>query len=231
MGVCVPRPFLLGNRVFFTRNALWLLYNILFLSLGIEYVPLLDIGFALSATSPSYAAANFEKMKSVIHSIIDQYSIDRVKYGLVVYGDDAEISFDFQRSFPKDEDLYRYLSIATPAEGGSNLEEGLKKGQELFTGGGTRPDAQKVLVVFTDHTFRGDAKKAETVTRELKGNGIKVIAIGLGRESDRKELGGVASNRRHVIPAKRTDSSEELAKEVIALGLEGMYWLVWSEAH
>ena len=93
----------------------------------------MDIGFALSAYS-AYAPENFEKMKEFIHSIVDQYSIGRVKYGLVVYGADAEVSFDFQREFPKDKDLHRSLELLRPVKGGSNLEEGLKKGPGTLHG-------------------------------------------------------------------------------------------------
>ena len=181
----------------------------------------MDIGFALSAHS-AYAPENFEKMKDFIHSIVDQYSIGRVKYGLVVYGADAEGSFDFQREFPKDEDLHRSLELLRPVKGGSNLEEGLKKDQELFTANGTRPNAHKVLVVFTDSKSTGDSKRAEAIAKKLKDDNIKVIAVGLGGQSDLNELDDVATDRRHVIPAKRTDDTEQLTKDVMALAFEGI---------
>lgn len=85
--------------------------------------------------------------------------------------------------------------------------------------------------MFIDYIFRGDVKKVEIVMKEFKGNGIKVIVIGLGCESDWKELVGVVLNWCYVILVKRIDSLEELVKEVIVFGLEGMYCLVWLEVY
>ena len=185
-----------------------------------EYVPLVDLGFALSASAAD-ANKNFDKMKSVINSIVDQYSISRVRYGVVVYGDDAKTSIGFQQVFPKDEDLKRYLATVVPASGGSSLETGLKEGKEMFRSRGVRPNARKVLVVFTDKKSTGDEQMAKDAAQELKDQGIKVIAVALGSESDLTELKDVATDGRHVIPAKKTDDSEELANEVMELAFKG----------
>ena len=183
-------------------------------------IPLVDLGFALSA-SASDASKNFDKMKSVINSIIDQYSISRIKYGVVVYGYNATTVIDFQQVFLKEENLKQYLSTVQPASGGSSLERGLTEGKELFEAGGTRPNARKVLVVFTDKKSTGDDKMAEAAAMELQDQGIKVIAIGLGSESDLTELKDVATDGRHVIPAKRTDDTDELAGEIMELAFKG----------
>jgi len=188
--------------------------------LAMEYVPLVDLGFALSASAVD-AAKNFDKMKSVINSIVDQYSISRLRYGVVVYGDDAKISIGFQQVFSKDEDLKRYITKLVPASGGSSLDKGLEEGKELFRSRGTRPNARKVLVVFTDKKSAGDENMAMAVAKELKNQDIKVIAIGLGSESDLTELKDIATDGGHVIPAKKTDDSEELANEVMALAFKG----------
>ena len=185
-----------------------------------EFVPLVDLGFALSA-SASDAGKNFAKMKSVINSIIAQYSISRIKYGVVVYGNDAKTVIDFQQVFPNEDDLKLYLSTAIPATGGSSLERGLAKGEQLFASGGTRPNARKVLVVFTDKKSTGNEQMAQAEVKQLRDQGIKVIAIALGSESDVAELKDVATDGRHVILAKKTDDSDELAGEVMELAFKG----------
>ena len=185
-----------------------------------QFVPLVDLGFALSA-SASDANKNFAKMKSVINSIIDQYSISRLKYGVVVYGDDAKTVTDFQRVFPKEEDLKQYLSSVTPATGGSSLDKGLAQGEQLFVSGRARPNARKVLVVFTDKKSTGSEQMAQAEAKKLRDQGIKVIAIALGSESDVAELKDVATDGRHVIRAKKTEDSDKLAVEVMELAFKG----------
>ena len=181
---------------------------------------MVDLGFALSA-SASDANKNFAKMKSVINSIIDQYSISRLKYGVVVYGDDAKTVIDFKRVFPKEEDLKQYLSSVTPATGGSRLDKGLAQGEQLFVSGGARPNARKVLVVFTDKKSTGSEQMAQAEAKKLRDQGIKVIAIALGSESDVAELKDVATDDRHVIRAKKTEDSDKLAVEVMELAFKG----------
>ena len=193
--------------------------------LAMEFVPLVDLGFALSV-SASDASKNFAKMKSVINSIIDQYSISRLKYSVVVYGDDAKTAIDFQQVFPKEEDLKQYLSSVTRATDGSSLDKGLARGQQLFASGGVRPNARKVLVVFTDKKSTGNEQMALAEAKELRDQGIKVIAIALGSESDVAELTDVATDGRHVIRAKKTDDSDKLAVEVMELAFKGTVLLI-----
>jgi len=194
--------------------------NVLLSILAMEFVPLVDLGFALSA-SASDASKNFAKMKSVINSIIAQYSISRIKYGVVVYGNDAKTVIDFQRVFSKEDDLKQYLSSVTPATGGSSLEKGLAQGEQLFASGGARPNALKVLVVFTDKKSTGNEQMTQAEAKELRDQGIKVIAVALGSESDAAELKDVATDGRHVIRAKKTEDSDKLAVEVMELAFKG----------
>ena len=181
---------------------------------------MVDLGFALSA-SASDASKNFAKMKSVINSIIDHYSISRIKYGVVVYGNNARTVIDFQRVFPKEDDLKQYISSVTLATVGSSLEKGLAQGEQLFASGGARPNARKVLVVFTDKKSNGNEQMAQAEAKELRDQGIKVIAVALGSESDVAELKDVATDGRHVIRAKKTDDSDKLAVEVMELAFKG----------
>ena len=190
-----------------------------------EYVPLVDLGFALSASATD-ASKNFDKMKSVINSIVDQYSISRIKYGVVVYGNDARTVLGFQQVFSKGGDLKQYLTTISPASGGSSLEKGLVEGKELFESRGARPNARKVLVVFTDKKSTGDDQMAQAAAKDLKEQGIKVITIGLGRESDTKELKYIATDGRHVIPAKKTDDSDELGGEIMVLAFKGTIFVL-----
>lgn len=185
-----------------------------------KYVPLVDLGFALSVSS-SDASKNFDKMKSVIDSIIDQYSIIRIRYAVEVFGNDTNTALEFHQSFTKGNDLKRYLTTVIPVSGGSRLDIGLKEGGDLFESEGTRPNAHKVLVVITDKKSTGDDQAAETAAKELLEQGIKVIAIGLGSESDITELKYIATDVRHVIPAKITDDSGELSMEVMTLAFKG----------
>ena len=200
--------------------SLTLVLCLLFIFLAMEYVPLVDLGFALSVSSAD-ASKNFDKMKSVINSIIDQYSISRVRYGVVIYGSDAKISIGFQKVFPKDDDLKTYLATVSPASGGSKLESALKEGKELFRSRAVRPSARKVLVVFTDKKSTGDEQTALAAAKELKNQDVKVIAVALGSESDVAELQNIVTNGHHVISAKKSDDSDELASEVMALAFKG----------
>ena len=185
-----------------------------------KYIPIVDLGFALSASGVD-ATKNFEKMKSVINEIVDQYSIGRIRYGVVVYGDEARTRVGFQQVFANENDLKEYIARIGPASPGSNLDKGLYKGKELFETDSIRPSARKVLVVFTDNRSTGDEFAVNRLSKELKDEGIKVIAVALASESVLTELKRIATDGDHAIPAQSSDESAELANDIMTLAFKG----------
>ena len=71
-------------------------------------VPEMDIGFAVNARSIK-ANENFRKMKEVIKEMIDSFGRTKIRYTVMVIGDEPVMEISFSDVFPSDMDLKRQL--------------------------------------------------------------------------------------------------------------------------
>ena len=64
-------------------------------------MPEVDIGFAISATARD-SDQTYELMKKIIKSIIDTYSAEKLRYGLIVFGQTASTKILFTEKYSDD---------------------------------------------------------------------------------------------------------------------------------
>ena len=110
--------------------------------------PLIDLTFALSATSPS-SNNTFAFMKSTICAIIDQYGINRIRYSIFVFGSDVIIKLGFVNMQSKDT-LTSHIDEIGKTSGTPLLVKALdqvKSGFQQFSKGSK---ASRALVVILD---------------------------------------------------------------------------------
>lgn len=79
-------------------------------------IPKIDLAFAVSATSRD-ALRTYKLMKEAIKSIVEEYGIDNIHYGLVVFGDQAAIKINFSDKYPDADSLKTYLDSLPRSNG------------------------------------------------------------------------------------------------------------------
>lgn len=156
-----------------------ILRQFFFTDLYLRSIPEVDLAFAISAASVK-ADENFEKAKEVIKSIIDAYSMNKIRYGVIVFGSSASIKVSFGDDFPTDEDLKNVITILSGSNERPALDEALKKGKELFDEAPERPNVKKVLVVITDTKSTTKLDNLKPIAKMLQDDGIKVIPVVIG---------------------------------------------------
>lgn len=82
------------------------------------------------------------------------------KYGLIIFSDYPSTKKFFTEEYPNDEVLKRLIDSIPKSSGGSVLEKALGEAKKVFAKGG-RPEAKKVLVVFTDTEPTGKNNKTQ----------------------------------------------------------------------
>ena len=165
-------------------------HAVLFMTLFPSYItvstPIVDLGFALSATSAD-SNVIFMLMKSVITTIIDRYGVDKVGFSVIVYGNVATTRLsDFNLEFTQD-DLIKAVKGLRVVGGPVDLEKALKEARNLFDNK-ARPGAKKVFVVLTDAVARDGDRALLVETARLRREGVLILSVGFGTESDR--IGG-----------------------------------------
>ena len=160
-------------------------------------------------------------MKDTISAIIGEYGLEKIDYGLIVFGDTASIKIQFS-DFSNMNDLLRYLSFIPKRRSGASLDEALREAESLFTASAVRPHAKKVLVVITDLASGKTSSQLNEAATPLQDKGIKVVAVAIGREADPKELEIITSIDK-IIKEEKSVQPDDLKKAIMVKVLTG--WL------
>lgn len=106
-------------------------------------IPLLDLGFAISATAVRNADANFNLMKQTVNYIVKAYGIDDVRYTILTYGATPTTVVSFRNTFPTSLALRSVIGNARRSYERPNLHLALDSARRIFQEN-ARPGARKV---------------------------------------------------------------------------------------
>lgn len=157
---------------------------------------------------------NFEKAKEVIKSIIDTYAMNKLRYGVIVFGSSASIRVSFGDDYTTDANLKDVITFLSGPNERPALGEALKKGKELFDEAPERPNARKVLVLITDMKSTSELDDLKATAKMLEDDGIKVIPVAIGDDVDHLELDETTSDSKNVVNVT-TDVDVIVLKEKI----------------
>ena len=157
---------------------------------------------------------NFEKAKEVIKSIIDTYAMNKLRYGVIVFGSSASIRVSFGDDYTTDANLKDVITFLSGPNERPALGEALKKGKELFDEAPERPNARKVLVLITDMKSTSKLDDLKATAKMLEDDGIKVIPVAIGDDVDHLELDETTSDSKNVVNVT-TDVDVIVLKEKI----------------
>jgi len=180
----------------------------------------LDLGFAIAAGSRD-ATETFKLMKDTIAAIISEYRLDKINYGLIVFGDAATIQIQFGE-YSNVNDLLRELRFVPKKRSGASLIDALREADSLFSSSDVRPLAKKVLVVITDLASGESSSQVDEAARPLQDKGVKVVAVAIGKEADPKEL-EIFTQVDKIIEEEETVQPTDLKKTIMEKVLTG--WL------
>ena len=153
-------------------------------------------------------------MKGIINSVADTYGTDKVHYGLITFGDEANIKISFSDRFTSPEEFKSVIDRIPTATGGPAIDKALKEAKVLFEGSSVRYGAIKVLVVMVDRKSSGDEQAAKKAAMDLKENGVDIITVAIGDQTDHSELEEISSKPGNALNSttseKPTDVSEQI---------------------
>ena len=175
----------------------------------------IDVVFAITATSTDWSAT-FQQMKDTITSVLNTYSMDMIRVGVIVFGIDAETEIQLQENL--DDNLQNSVSILFPKFGVPDLDKALNEARRLFAASG-RPNARKVLVVISDRDSSSSPSDIKSESKRLDDEEIVVVSVVIGKEIDPKEL--VDSTPYKVIDATKDDDPIVLGRKIMELVLKG----------
>ncbi|XP_053155536.1 collagen alpha-1(VII) chain isoform X2 [Hemicordylus capensis] len=151
-----------------------------------------DIVFLVDGSS-SIGRANFRMVQSFMEGLVVPFinvvGESGVRFGAVQYSDDPRTEFVFS-TYRNGTEVMRAVQELNYKGGNTRTGAGLRYVADNFFGANQlRPDVPKICILITDGKSQDDAGK---VALKLKGQGIKVFAVGI-KNADSNELTKVAS--------------------------------------
>ena len=183
-------------------------------------VPKIDLVIAISSVSSS-ADEVFQKTQDAVTSIIDRYGTNDIHYAVILFGNDARTVIDFD-SYTTSEELNEMFSSMRRLKGGPVLDEALKLAGQVFTSPGARSDAHKVLVVITDKKTSSELDDVISEANKLEDMEVAVIPVGIGAETDGKELEELTPDVTDVIAISRVLNPDDLGRKIMEKVLKGI---------
>ena len=171
--------------------------------------PLIDLTFALSATSPS-SNNTFAFMKSTICAIIDQYGINSI----FVFGSDAKIKLGFVNMQNKDS-VTSHVDKIEKASGTPLLVKALdqvKSGFQQFSKGSK---ASRALVVMLDDRMVLNNDGLNKVLTDLDNERVFIVGVGVGNLVRETDLTAITKDEAHVLRVGLNKSSNVLGGEIM----------------
>ncbi|KAH9492388.1 hypothetical protein Btru_050995 [Bulinus truncatus] len=165
-----------------------------------------DIVFVVDA-STSITRAEFMKMLAVSATVA---SVMRLgpgdsRVGLVVFGDDAKVSFGLNAFFDSTS-MRKAIFNNTYLGGSTQTDKGLMAAYEILRQSqNSRPDASGLVVLMTDGRST-DPAKTRSVADLLHQINVKVITVGFGQDVHDSELLDITKDCSNVFKAATFDS-------------------------
>ena len=192
-------------------------YSTLWFSTAVKQqrIPDTDIVFAISATSSEKWLENFQQMQDTITSVLDTYSMDVIRVGVIVFGKDTE-ALPIQQNL--DSNLQTAISNLIPKFGNPDIPSAIKEARKMFKNSG-RPIARRVLVVISDGASDASQEDIKAEAERLTQEDIILVSVVIGDEADPKELEKFTSH--NVTETTSDEDPKELAGKIMVLVLTG----------
>ena len=168
----------------------------------------MDIVYAIDG-SRRVDAAMFQKMKSFVMTSLNSFNIsqDGAHVGLVQYGGSTEIRQRLKDGTSR-QGTRRNVELLTLVGGPRRMNRALRLvTRELFAKPGERrPFSKRVLILLTTGKNSGEGSgDLPRVALDLRQQGVEVIAVVIGKESDPAEIDAIIAKKANSVNVKDVD--------------------------
>ncbi|KAJ7391354.1 hypothetical protein OS493_018397 [Desmophyllum pertusum] len=165
---------------------------------------MMDVGIVVDSSS-SVRRNNYEKVKDFLIKLVDKMHVSTrlTHVGIIHYNHRSYLDWDFSSDRAQNvEALKKAIKNLKYQPGGTRTDKGMDLAwKDLFkSGNGERPNVPHVLLVLTDGKTSSRSKPYQEVLKPFRDENVRIIAIGVGRSVDQKELKSIAmDNEKYVV--------------------------------
>ena len=162
-------------------------------------------------------------MKKTVQSIAQKYGVDRIHYGVIVFGSVATKHIDFATNLPNRDELVREVSQLSVQEGKPDLVLALQEAKRVFEMKEVRPNAKKVLVVILDNAYVGNRTDLNQVVHVLVNKSVLIIGVGVGPLINSTDLEIITEEIRNIITVGIGANPDVLAEKIMTIILRSKF--------
>lgn len=162
-------------------------------------------------------------MKDTMKYIVDTHGQKRLHFAFIVFGDSPTTLLNFGKNVPTDAEILRTIQRIRRSVGTPDMAKGLEEAKSVFLKSGSRPDAEKVLVLMVDRKSVNTPNELKKKAEELQGRDIKVIPVLVGSEVDPREGPALTPDKGDIIKARKNDKPQNVGQQIIEVALKGNY--------
>ena len=180
--------------------------------------PELDLLFAISLSAVNPNTQNL--MKDITQSVIKRFGIDRIRYGVIVFGNSAVTKFDFGSILPDQTSIINAVKALQKVDESTspNLKTAMETAQQRFENGAVRENVRRVLVILIDKDTSSTKAELETVKKSLQDKRVTIIPAAVGPNVNPEKLYNVTVFRdlvtRVPVGANPAEAAEEIIRKV-----------------
>ena len=173
-------------------------------------------------SSGSISRSNYDKMKSFVASLAEKFQISPSgsRAAVVLYSTSASVRIRFG-AFTTPETFRRAVQGLRHERGFTRIDLALSRTFYLFRQN-TRFLAPKIVFVLTDgeQTKTGRYIPLDRASGRLKRLGVRILAIGIGKNVKIDELKQIASSEKDVIVTKTFDDLTDIVDPLLTSACE-----------
>ncbi len=173
----------------------------------------------------SNADATLNAEKALIKKVVDKFDIgpSAMLLGSVLYESTPDLVFKL-RDYATRQQLKDAIDGIRRVRGGSDIVKGLEmvRDQLFNERNGARRNVPKTVIVFVNRRLRSDneARQVARIARDLREKGVKIIAIGIGKEADKRLVTSLTNDKTFYPP--NLDSVDDVLTGVTEASKPGM---------
>lgn len=177
--------------------------------------PEVDLLFAISLSAVNTNTQSL--MKDITKSVIKRFGIDRIRYGVILFGNSAVTKFDFGSILPDQTSILNAVKALQKVDDSTNpnLKTAMEAAKQLFENGPIRENVRRVLVILIDKDTSSSKAELETVKKSLQDQRVTIIPAAIGPNVDPEKLYNATVFRDHVTQVPVGAAPAEAAEEII----------------
>jgi secreted protein with Ig-like and vWFA domain len=189
-----------------------------FFSIPTEILREKEVIFVVGASGAS-STRIFEMCRQVMNKVIEGESLPRVRYGVVLYGQDAYTGVNLD-DFSDKSKLIGFISQITQPQAGQNYEKGILKALEIFTEQGS-PNAERAIILLTNSKSNASPTEMAAIKNQLSQTRTRLIVVNIDGVGE--NVRDVAPNDEDIVPVSSRDYPDRITKDVTNVIVKGKF--------